>query len=43
MVSAIEVVGGDFYLGLGGTRQFCTSMTGAILKVGKEALASKKD
>lgn len=35
-VSAIEVVNGDFYLGLGGTRRFCTPFTGMILKVGKE-------
>jgi hypothetical protein len=42
LVSAIEVVGGDFYLGLGGTRQFCTPMTGMILKVGKEELTRQK-
>lgn len=36
--SAIEVIGGDFYVGLGGTRQFCTQSTGMILKVGKEKL-----
>ncbi|MBC7817765.1 MAG: hypothetical protein IAG10_12805, partial [Planctomycetaceae bacterium] len=34
--SAIEVVDGDFYLGLGGTREFCTPSTGMILKVGKD-------
>jgi hypothetical protein len=37
-VSALEVNDGDFYLGLGGTRQFCTPSTGTILKVGKEKL-----
>ena len=36
--SAIEVVNGDFYLGLGGTREFCTPSTGMILKVGKDKL-----
>ena len=36
--SAIEVVNGDFYLGLGGTLEFCTPSTGMILKVGKEHL-----
>lgn len=36
--SAIELVGGDFYLGLGGTRQHCTPSTGMILKVGTEQL-----
>jgi hypothetical protein len=34
--SALEVVNGDFYLGLGGTREFCTPSTGTILKVGKD-------
>lgn len=33
--SAIEVVGGDVYLGLGGTRRFCTPSTGMILRVGR--------
>jgi hypothetical protein len=36
--SAIEVVNGDFYLGLGGTSEFCTSSTGMILRVGKDKL-----
>jgi hypothetical protein len=36
--SALEVLGGDFYLGLGGTREFCTPSTGMILKVGKDKL-----
>ena len=36
--SAIEVVNGDFYLGLGGTREFCTPSMGMILKVGKDKL-----
>ena len=36
--SALEVVNGDFYLGLGGTREFCTAATGTILKVGKDIL-----
>jgi hypothetical protein len=36
--TAIEVAGGDFYLGLGGTRQYCTPSTGMIVKVAKEQL-----
>ncbi len=36
--SAIELINGDFYLGLGGTRQFCSPSTGMIVKVGKEKL-----
>ncbi|MFH1023783.1 MAG: hypothetical protein V1809_10405 [Planctomycetota bacterium] len=36
--SAIEMVNGDFYLGLGGTREFCTPSMGMILKVGKDKL-----
>jgi hypothetical protein len=36
--TAIEVVTGEFYLGLGGTREFCTPSTGLILKVGKDTL-----
>lgn len=36
--SAIEVVDGDFFLGLGGTREYCTSSTGIILKVGKDTV-----
>ncbi|HJT76082.1 MAG TPA: hypothetical protein VJ739_02680 [Gemmataceae bacterium] len=36
--SALEVIDGDFYLGLGGTRTYCTPSTGMILKVGKEQL-----
>jgi len=40
--SAIEVIDGDFYLGLGGTRQFCTPLTGMILKVGKEELKAPR-
>jgi hypothetical protein len=36
--SALEVIDGDFYLGLGGTRAFCTPSTGLILKVGKDRL-----
>jgi hypothetical protein len=36
--SALEVVGGDFYLGQGGTREFCAAATGTILKVGKDQL-----
>ncbi len=34
--SAIEVVNGDIYLGLGGTGEFWTPSTGMILKVGKD-------
>jgi hypothetical protein len=36
--SAIEVVNGDIYLGLGGTGEFWTPSTGMILKVGKDKL-----
>jgi hypothetical protein len=36
--SAIEVVDGDFYVGLGGTVEFCAPSTGMILKVGKDRL-----
>jgi hypothetical protein len=36
--SAIEVVDGNFYLGLGGTREFCAPSTGMILKVGRDKL-----
>lgn len=33
--SALAVVDGDFYLGMGGTREHCTPATGMILKVAK--------
>jgi hypothetical protein len=36
--SALAVVDGDFYLGLGGIREHCTSSMGKILKVGKDKL-----
>jgi hypothetical protein len=39
-VSALEVIDGDFYLGLGGTRQHCAPSTGMIVKVRKEQLES---
>lgn len=36
--SALAVVDGDFYLGLGGSHELSTSSTGMILKLGKEKL-----